>query len=384
MENSWLNSARETCTANERELLGVAHAEQARAFFGRHPAHRVTPLCPLPSMASTAGVASIQVKDESGRMGLGSFKALGGMYAVARLVRTEAEERHGPRPTEEQMREVAARTPFVCASAGNHGISVTAGVRELGGDPIVFLSEDVPEDFARRLRRLGAEVRRSPGDYEQSMAAAQEAAERHGWRLISDSSWDGYTTVPLDIMRGYTALFDEAAEALRGGAAESTGGVGGPGGAGGVEVGQAPSHVFVQAGVGGLAAAAAGYVRDRWGEQPKIVVVEPQAAPCLLVSAREGRPTRVEGGRTLLGRLDCREPSLVAWRLLSRLADAFVTITDEEAESAARLLAAEGVRVSACGAAGAAGLLSLDQATRTALDLGPASRVLLVGSEGAL
>ncbi|MEV4059811.1 pyridoxal-phosphate dependent enzyme [Nonomuraea dietziae] len=393
MENSWLNSARETYTANERELLGVAHAEQARAFFGRHPANRATPLLSLPSMASTAGVASILVKDESGRMGLGSFKALGGMYAVARLVRTEAEERHGPRPTEEQVREVAARTPFVCASAGNHGISMTAGVRELGGDPIVFLSEGVPEDFARRLRRLGAEVRRSPGDYEQSMAAAQEAAERHGWRLISDSSWDGYTAVPLDIMRGYTALFDEVAEALRGGATESTGAAestgavgdtGGAGGSGGVEGGEAPSHVFVQAGVGGLAAAAAGYVRDRWGEQPKIVVVEPQSAPCLLVSAREGGPTRVEGGRTLLGRLDCREPSLVAWRLLSRLADAFVTITDEEAESAARLLAAESVRVSACGAAGAAGLLSLDQATRTALELGPASRVLLVGSEGAL
>ncbi|MEU4545737.1 pyridoxal-phosphate dependent enzyme [Nonomuraea dietziae] len=402
MENSWLNTARETYTASERELLGVAHAEQARAFFSRHPAHRVTPLRPLPAMAGTAGVASIQVKDESGRMGLGSFKALGGLYAVARLVRAEAEERHGPRPTEEQLREVAARTPFVCASAGNHGISVTAGVRELGGDPIVFLSEDVPEDFARRLRRLGAEVRRSPGDYEQSMAAAQEAAERHGWRLISDSSWDGYTAVPLDIMRGYTALFDEVAEALLTGA-EGSGGVGdiggvGPGGSAGgtggaegaegaegtgrVAGGEAPSHVFVQAGVGGLAAAAAGYVRDRWGEQPKIVVVEPQAAPCLLVSAREGRPTRVEGGRTTLGRLDCREPSLVAWRLLSRLADAFVTVTDEEAESAARLLAAEGVRVSACGAAGAAGLLSLDQATRTALDLGPASRVLLVGSEG--
>ncbi|GAA2407010.1 diaminopropionate ammonia-lyase [Nonomuraea africana] len=361
MEKSWLNTARETYTARERELIGAEHAARARSFFRRHPAHQVTPLRPLPAMAGTAGVAAIQAKDESARMGLGSFKALGGLYAVAGLVRAEAEERHGPSPTEEQLREVAARTPFVCASAGNHGLSVTAGVRELGGTPIVFLSEDVPEEFARRLRRLGAEVRRSAGDYEQSMAAALEAAERHGWRLVSDSSWDGYTDVPLEIMRGYTALFDEVAE-----------------------VGEAPTHVFVQAGVGGLAAAAAGYARDRWGEEPRIVVVEPEAAPCLLASVRAGRPTRVEGGRTRLGRLDCREPSLLAWRLLSRLADAFVTITDEEAEAAARSLAAEGVRVSACGAAGAAGLLSLDQDTRAALDLGPGSRVLIVGTEGAL
>ncbi|MFF5211473.1 diaminopropionate ammonia-lyase [Streptosporangium sp. NPDC000396] len=358
MEKSWLNTARDVYTAKERELIGVGHTAHARSFFRRHPAYSPSPLRPLPVLAGTAGVASIQLKDESRRMGLGSFKALGGMYAVARLVRAEAEERHGPRPTEEQLRAVAARTPFVCASAGNHGVSMTAGVREFGGTPIVFLSEDVPERFAHRLRSLGAEVRRSGSDYEQSMAAALEAAERHGWRLISDSSWDGYTAVPLDVIRGYTVLFDE--------------------------VDDTPTHVFVQAGVGGLAAAAAGYVRDRWGERPRIVVVEPQAAPCLLVSAREGRMARVEGGRTVLGRLDCREPSLLAWRLLSRLADAFVTVTDEEAETAARLLAAENVRVSACGAAGAAGLLSLQPATRTALGLGPDSRVLAVGTEGAL
>ncbi|KUJ68196.1 hypothetical protein ACZ90_21360 [Streptomyces albus subsp. albus] len=312
---------------------------------------------PLPALAEAVGVASVEIKDESTRMGLGSFKALGAGYAVARLVRAEAEEGFGPRPTGEQLRAAAARTPFVCASAGNHGLSMAAGVRELGGTPVVFLSARVPEHFARLLRSRGAEVRRVGDDYEQSMAAALEVARRHGWRLVSDSSWEGYTGVPLDIMRGYTVLFDE--------------------------LDSPPTHVFVQAGVGGLAAAAAGYARDRWGERVRIVVVEPQAAPCLLASVRAGRPTRVEGGRTALGRLDCREPSLLAWRLLSRLADAFVTIDDEQAETAARMLAAEGVGVSACGAAGAAGLLALAPTARTALDLGPASRVLAVGSEAA-
>ncbi|WP_222946946.1 diaminopropionate ammonia-lyase [Streptomyces sp. TRM49041] len=358
MMRSWLNTARDIYSPTERELVGLDHAASARAYFHRHPSYRPTPLRSLPALAGTAGVASIRLKDESARMGLSSFKALGGMYAVARLVRAEAQERHGPHATEEELRAVAARTPFICASAGNHGLSVTTAVRQLGGTVVVFLSEGVPEQFARGLRSLGAEVQRSGRDYEQSMAAAREATERHGWRLVSDSSWEGYTVVPLNVMRGYTVLFEEIEDR--------------------------PTHIFVQAGVGGLAGAAAAYARDRWGERPRIVVVEPQAAPCLLVSAREGRPVRVEGGPTVLGRLDCREPSLLAWQLLSRLADAFVTVTDEEAEAAARLLAAEGVRVSACGAGGAAGLLALEPAVRTALGLGADARVLVIGTEGEL
>ncbi|GAA3115652.1 pyridoxal-phosphate dependent enzyme [Streptosporangium carneum] len=392
MRESWLNTGRDVHTERERELVGVGHAARARSFFLSRQAYRPTPLRALPALAGTAGVASIRLKDESGRMGLGSFKALGGMYAVTRLAEAEAQELYGPRPTEEQLRTVAARVPFVCASAGNHGLSVAAGARALGAEAIVLLGEDVPEEFAERLRAHGAQVRRSGSTYEQSMSDALELAARHGWRLVSDSSWDGYTTVPLDIMRGYTVLFDEVGElggeAAGGegedgdGPAGNTGAVGSGNGGGGGD--GAPTHVFVQAGVGGLAAAAAGYARDRWGERPRIVVVEPEAAPCLLASVRAGRPVRVEGGRTTLGRLDCREPSLLAWRLLSRLADAFVTVTDTEAEEAAGLLAAEGVRVSPCGAAGAAGLLALPPAARAALEVGPDSRVLLVGTEAAL
>ncbi|MEU7895196.1 diaminopropionate ammonia-lyase [Nonomuraea sp. NPDC049152] len=357
MESSWLNTGRGPYTARERELVGAGHAARALAHFRGHAAYRPTPLRPLPALAAAAGVGTVEIKDESGRMGLGSFKALGGMYAVARLVSAEAERLYGPHPGDGRLREVAAAAPFVCASAGNHGLAMTAAVRELGGDPVVYLSEDVPEPFARRLRSFGARVRRSAGDYEQSMAEAAQAARDHGWRLVADSSWEGYTAVPLDIMRGYTTLF--------------------------AEIDTAPTHVFVQAGVGGLAGAAAGYVRDRWGEDPRIVVVEPEAAPCLMVSAMEGRPARVGGGRTRLGRLDCREPSLLAWRLLARLADAFVTITDEQAEAAAATLAGQGVRLSPCGAAGAAGLLSTDPATRAALALDADSRVLLVGTERA-
>ncbi|MEV4570646.1 pyridoxal-phosphate dependent enzyme [Nonomuraea sp. NPDC049419] len=334
----FLNPARTPYTADDRALIGAGHARRARARFARHPRYRPTPLRTVPGLA---GTLAADVKDESGRMGLGSFKALGGAYAVHLL--------HEREP---------GGAPFVCASAGNHGISVASGAAEAGVPCVVHLGEGVPETFADRLRGLGAEVRRSGPDYEASMAAALDDARTHGLRLVSDSSWPGYTDVPLDVMRGYTVLFDEAAET-------------GP-----------YTHVVVQAGVGGLAAAAAGYVRDRWGDRPKIVVVEPEGAPCLTESARAGRPVRVPGGHTTLGRLDCREPSLLAHRLLGHLADLYVTVTDEQAGAAARLLAGHGIALSGCGAAGAAGLLALTPAARDALGLDDTSRVLLVGTEG--
>ncbi|WP_344873567.1 pyridoxal-phosphate dependent enzyme [Nonomuraea antimicrobica] len=336
----YLNPARAPYTAHDRALIGAEHARLARARFARHPGYRPTPVHTIPGLA---GTGAVHVKDESGRMGLGSFKALGGAYAVHLLAERDP-----------------GGAPFVCASAGNHGISVAAGAAEVGVPCVVYLSEGVPEAFAHRLRGLGADVRRSGHDYEASMAAATDAAREHGWRLVADSSWEGYTGVPLDVMRGYSVLFDELAD----------------------PPGASFTHVFVQAGVGGLAAAAAGYVRDRWGERPRIVVVEPDGAPCLLESARAGHPVRVPGGHTTLGRLDCREPSLLAHRLLGHLADLYVTISDEQAAGAARLLAGHDVALSECGAAGAAGLLALTPSARAALALDDASQVLLVGTEG--
>ncbi|MEO3791889.1 pyridoxal-phosphate dependent enzyme [Nonomuraea sp. B10E15] len=352
----YLNPGRGPYTAQDRELIGVEHARQARARFAGHRGYRPTP---VHTLRAFAGTYAVHIKDESLRMGLGSFKALGGAYAVRLMAEREP---GGP--------------PFVCASAGNHGISVAAGAAEAGVPCVVYLSEDVPQAFERRLRALGAEVRRSGRHYDDSMAAALRTAEEQGWRLVSDSSWEGYTAVPLDVMRGYTVLFDELSGLGELSSAAEPAGDGpdeGPG---------APTHVFVQAGVGGLAAAAAGYVRDRWGEQPKVIVVEPEGAPCLLESARAGTSVRIRGGHTTLGRLDCLEPSLIAHRLLSHLADLYMTITDEEADAAVRLLSGHGVALSPCGAAGAAGLLELSGDSRRALGVDERSRVLLVGTEG--
>lgn len=369
----FVNPDRAPYGATHRDLIGTADAADVRSRLEHCPAHRPTALLSLPATAAACGVASVHIKAEWERMGLRSFKALGGSYAVVQHVLAAARATLGRPVAPEtlaspEVRGVAKSMVFACASAGNHGLAVAAGARMVGARAVVFLSEAVPESFARRLQEAGAEVRRAGATYEASMAHAQAAADHNGWVLASDSSWAGYTETPLEIMRGYTLLFEEAADAME------------------VDAGSGASHVFVQAGVGGLAAAGAGYLRDRWGEAFRLIVVEPTGAPCLLESARARCPVRISRRGTALGRLDCAEPSILAFDLLSQLADVFAVIADAEATVAARRLNAEGAVVSACGAAGAAALFALcaDTDAARALSLDATARVLLIGTEARL
>jgi diaminopropionate ammonia-lyase len=211
----------------------------------------------------------------------------------------------------------------------------------------------------------GAELRRVPGSYDDAVRACAAEAGRAGWTLIADTSWPGYLEIPRAIMQGYRMLADEALDQWEG---------------------PPPTHVFVQAGVGGLAAAVSAHLRARLPEPPALVVVEPEHAACLLASAELGTPTELPGPHaTLMAGLACGVPSLLAWQELERAAWAFMAIPDTAVPPTMRLLAEAGVTSGESGAAGLAGLLlaTADPATRAALSLGPESRVLAVSTEGA-
>jgi diaminopropionate ammonia-lyase len=290
------------------------------------------------------GVSRLWLKDERARMGLGSFKALGAAHAIARdAAATGDADLHGA---------LDGRV-YVTASAGNHGLSVAAGARLFGARAVVYLANTVPETFAARLRDKGAEVERAGEDYEASMQAADHAARVNGWTLLSDSSWSGYIDSPLLVMEGYLQLASEAA----------------------AQIDCPPSHILLQAGVGGLAAAVAAHARRVWGNGPQIIVVEPDAAPALIESIRAGEVVDTRGPASCMGRLDCKTPSLIALNGLARDADVFLTIPEHAALRAARLLADHGLRTTPSGAAGIAALLA-------GLDLPPDARVLAILSEG--
>lgn len=334
--------------AELRAILSLAALETASGAIRTWDGYAPTPLRDLAAIAADLGVAQVLYKDEGHRFGLKSFKALGGAYAVDRLVAQRG----------------ATGLTVACATDGNHGRSVAWGARRAGVEAVIYVHETVSEGRAEAIRGFGATVVREGRTYDDSVRACAEAAAREGWQIVSDTSWPGYEDVPRDVMQGYGLIADEAHEQ-----------------------GARPTHVFVQGGVGGIAAAMLSYHWQQDGSQrPILVVVEPEKADCLFQSAKAGRVTTVGGDLdTIMAGLACGEPSILAWRLLDPGSDAFMTIPDEAAAGAMRLLADLGVIGGESGVAGLAGLIAAcrEPGMRVALKLDASSRVLCIGTEGA-
>jgi len=361
----------------QRKVLNQTAFEAARGEITSWPGYAPSPLVSLAGLAAAAGVDAIWYKDESQRFGLGSFKALGGAYAVLRLLIAEIEKRTGKRGITSRdlvagtYREITRDITVTCATDGNHGRSVAWGARTFGCKCVIYIHATVSKARKRAIAAFGATIVRTRGNYDDSVREAAEAAAQHGRFVVSDTSYEGYMDVPRDVMQGYALMVDEALRQL--------------------PAGQRPTHVFVQGGVGGLAAAVCGHLWERWGaDRPRFVVVEPDKAACLFESARLGRPTVVHGELdTIMAGLACGEVSLLAWEILEEGADDFLTVPDEAAMECMQLLARGAgadapVVAGESAVAGLAGLLmALDHSdTARALGLSAASRVLLIGSEG--
>jgi len=367
-------------------VLPQAGFRRARAEIVAWPGYAPTPLVDLSQIAAAAGLGVVRLKDEAGRFGLGSFKALGGAYAVAEVVAGELARRGvAPGATSAELmagrwRAATETITVSCATDGNHGRAVAWGARRCHCRAVIFIHEGVSVGRAAAIAAYGAEIRRVPGTYDDSVRVAAVEAAAHGWFVVSDTSWEGYTEVPRAIMQGYRVMADEAV--AQWGAAQRdlaqrdlAQGDAAP-----------PTHVFIQGGVGGVAAAVSVQARAAWAPPPMLVVVEPDRAACLLASAELGERTSVPGDLdTLMAGLACGEPSLLAWQELDRGAAAFMAIPDNAAVATMRVLARAGVVAGESGVAGLAGCLLAagDPAARETLGLGKGSRVLAFSTEGA-
>jgi diaminopropionate ammonia-lyase len=361
--------------SSDAETLSVAAAHKVQRFLRHRSDYGPTPLQQFPALSRDLGVSAISVKDEGQRLGLGSFKALGGAYALIRLVLEEGERRLS-RPLDfrdlsgSEVRAIAAQMTFGCATDGNHGRSVAYGAQLVGARATIFVHEGVSVQRVAAIARYGAEIIRVSGTYDDAVGEAARVCDERGWTILSDTSWPGYERVPGLVMQGYVAI---ASEAIR-------------------QLSEPPTHVFIQAGVGGIAAALAGHFAIVLGDKrPTLIVVEPARAACLFATAKAGHPVKIEPGEpTVMAMLECYEPSLIAWRILSRTADAFMTVEEEDAVAAMIRLArpSGGDPAIVAGESGGVGLAGLvrvasDKRWREILDLGPAARVLLINTEGA-
>lgn len=359
-------------------IMNIAQAHQSRQWLSSwRGIHRpATPLYDLPDAAARCQVGRLCLKDESVRSPLGSFKALGAPIALVRQILRLHPDFEPAAILTGRYAEALRGYTVISATDGNHGRALAAAAQDAGCRCVIVLHAHVSPEREQAIAAYGADIVRIAGNYDESVQEAARLAAAHGWQVIADTSYDGYEDIPRDVMQGYGAIAEEIVEqtsAQRGRAGAFT-------------------HVFLQGGVGGMAAGLASYFWEYHGAQrPCVISVEPAQADCLLQSAIQGRPAKATGTvDSVMAGLACGETSPLAWRFLQPCVDAFMTIEDEQAIEAMRTLAQGSERDTpiVAGESGVAGLAALewlrsDPQRSEQVGLTAESRVLIISTEGA-
>ena len=365
------------------DCFGLEQAQTVRHFHQSFPEYSVTPLVELKSLAEELGVSNIFVKDESYRFGLNAFKVLGGSYAIAREIGIRMgiseEELTLARLLQPDVQARLGQLRFVTATDGNHGRGVAWTAKRLGHRAVVFMPKGTAAERLENILKLGAEASITDCNYDDSVRLARQYAAAHEGIVVQDTTWEGYHNVPLHIMQGYTTMGAEIVEQLS------------------AYGDQAPTHVFLQAGVGAMAGAMAGFIADYYKEaRPVITIVEPTKADCLYRTAlaNDGKLHIVDGALdSIMAGLCCGEPCSIGWQQLAAYADNFVAMPDKAAALGMRVLGNPVGNDAAVvsGESGAAGLGLAVAALRErdlaqlkgSLQLDAESVILCISTEGA-
>jgi diaminopropionate ammonia-lyase len=348
--------------ARDRTWTSSAVSGDVMAFHRGLDGYAPTTLVDLPALAAELGVGQVLVKDESYRLGLPAFKSLGASWAIHRILRARLRS-DAEGPSESPV-------TLVAATDGNHGRAVARFSRLLGHRAQIFVPDGVHPMAVQAIRDEGADVTTVPADYDEAVRTAARYAADGGGVLVQDTAWDGYDEVPGWIVDGYSTLFRE----LDGQLADL-----------GIEQ---PDMVVVPTGVGSLLQAAVSHYRVRSpGPDPAIVSVEPVEAACVQASIAAGHPVTVATGHTIMAGLNCGTVSTLAWPSIHPGLDAAATVTDDQATTATRALAENGVPVGPCGAAPLAAAQTLATRRLPATDdlghqLSSRTTLVLIATEG--
>ena len=325
--------------------------DEAYKIISRWDNYSPTPLISLNKLSEKLKLNKIFYKDESKRFHLKSFKALGGSYAVEKVTKGN--------------KEIVIST----ATAGNHGRSVAWGSKKLGLKCKIFISEYVSESRAEVIRNFGADVIRVKGNYENSLNECIKQSNQNNWQIVQDVAWQDYKLVPKLTMAGYSVMMKEISEQINN---------------------QQISHVILQAGVGGMAAAMVAGIANYLNHVPKIIIVEPESAACVLESIKAGKIEKISIKKeSLMGGMSCGEVSLVPWQILKNSVSHCVTVSDDYISKTIKFLANcefsdEKIIGGECSTPGIISLVGLcnDVKIRKNINLNEDSNVLLFGCEG--
>lgn len=367
-------------SAAVNRLLPNGVTDETRNFHAQIPGYEMTPLKRLPNLASRLGLGSIWVKDESVRMQLNAFKALGGSFAIYRFIcqKLGLPKLSFKELISDQTRVSLGDITFTSATDGNHGKGLAWAAQKLGFPCVIYVHKQTSQARIEAITEFGAEIRVVDGNYDDAVRQCEEDARMNGWQVISDTSWSGYEDIPRWVMQGYTTLLSETQEQL---AAQGI---------------VKPTHIFLQAGVGAFAAAMIAFYEKLFGASaPVSVVVEPRTAACLYHSMQigDGQPHSVTGDLdTIMAGLACGKPSPLAWQTLRDSANFIVTVPDYVAAKGMRMFGVplKGDPFVVSGESGAVTLGTLAfimeykgaADLRERLQLDEQSRVLLINTEG--
>ena len=333
------------------KILNSDFLEDAYKTISKWQKYQPTPLESLNKLSKELELKNIFYKDESKRFGLKSFKALGGAYAVEKITKGR--------------KKITVST----ATAGNHGKSVAWGAKNLGLNCKIFISENVSETRAEEMRNLNAEVIRVKGNYEDSLNFCKEESIKNNWEIIQDVAWPDYELVPKLTMAGYSTMIKEIS----------------------VQTNEYITHIFLQAGVGGMAAGLVAGVANYFKKVPKIIIVEPENANCVMQSIENNTPTSVDIKKeSIMGGMSCGEVSLVPWQILKNSVNNCVSVSDKFVSQTVAMLADKvvcdiSIEGGECSTPGITSLISCcnNDETKSALEINENSNILLIGCEGS-
>jgi diaminopropionate ammonia-lyase len=325
--------------------------EEAIEVISSWKSYSPTPLIKLNKLDKELKLKNIYYKDEDKRFDLKSFKALGGAFAVYKIA--------------SEKKNITVST----ATAGNHGRSVAWGAQRLGLECKIFISENVSESRAAAMRDLGAEVIRVKGNYDNSLKECIKQSNENKWEIVQDVSWEGYKEVPKLIMAGYTIMIKEIFDEIDS---------------------NSITHVFLQAGVGGMAAAMIAGFAKLSKNIPKFIVIEPENADCVFKSIQNNKPTSIDIKKeTVMGGMSCGDVSSIAWEILKNSTNYCITIPDNAISTAVALLAEsrfsdEKIIGGECAVPGLIALIGSfnNKEYLDKLELNSESNVVLFGCEG--
>ena len=332
-------------------ILTINDIDDAYKTISKWDNYSPTPLISLNKLSKKLKLNKIFYKDESKRFHLKSFKALGGAYAVEKVTKGN--------------KKITIST----ATAGNHGRSVAWGSKKLGLQCKIFISEYVSEFRAKVMRSFGADVIRVKGNYDNSLNECIKQSKENDWQIVQDVAWEDYKLVPKLTMAGYSVMMKEISEKINN---------------------QKITHVILQAGVGGMAAAMVAGIARYLNYVPKIIIVEPESASCVLESIKNGKIKKITIKKeSLMGGMSCDEVSLVPWEILKNSVDYCVSISDDYISKTIKSLANsefsnEKITGGECSTPGIVSLVGLcnDTQVRKKINLNVDSNVLIFGCEG--